>query len=476
LVLFARFAHAILWSTLMMHRMPLVEMVSLARSGAVSSLELVDAHLDRIEAVNPHYNAFTMVLADQARASARRADQGLKMGPLHGVPVTVKDSFDVAGLPTRLGSYFAPEEAAGCDAAVVARLRRAGAIVLGKTNTPEFLTSYETDNFITGRTNNPWNVERTPGGSSGGEAAAIASGCSPGGVGTDGGGSIRVPAHFCGIAGLKPTPGRISFVGHQPAEAAMGISVAGPMARSVEDVRVLFEVLAGYDERAPRSAPVELRAPRLERARIGVFETFYGAPVQAAVRRAIREAGAALKGLGFAVDEFQPQGLERAPNLWSFFFAELPARAAKARVEGREAEAHWTYTENLDKLAERPQASGWQVMESIAARDAMRRSLVKQMKEVPFLLLPVSSIVAFPHRERRFATEAKAVGLFQAMMPSTTFNLLGLPALTVPFTTDDEGMPVGVQIVARPWEEEALLELGVALEAARGAFGAPPEP
>jgi Asp-tRNA(Asn)/Glu-tRNA(Gln) amidotransferase A subunit family amidase len=417
-----------------------------------------------------------MALADQARASAKRADQGLKMGALHGVPVTVKDSFDVAGSPTRLGSYFAPEEPAAADSAVVARLRKAGAIVLGKTNTPEFLTSYETDNFITGRTNNPWNVERTAGGSSGGEAAAIASGCSPGGVGTDGGGSIRVPAHFCGIAGLKPTPGRISLVGYRPTEASLGITVAGPMARTVGDVRLLFEALAGYDERDPRSAPVELRAAKLERGRIGVCETFYGNPVQGAVRRAVLAAGAALRELGFAVDEFQPKGLERAPNLWSFFFAELPARASRARIAGREGEAHWTYTENLEKLAERPAATGCQVMESLAARDAMRRGLVEQMKGVPFLLMPVSSIVAFPHRERRFATESKAIALFQAMMPSTIFNLLGLPALTVPFALDDDGMPVGVQIVARPWEEQALLELGVALEAARGPFGAPPEP
>jgi len=460
----------------MIHRLSLLEMVSLARSGAVSSLELVNAHLDRIEAVNPHFNAFTMVLADQARASARRADQGLKMGPLHGVPVTVKDSFDVAGLPTRLGSYFAPDAPAEEDSPVAARLRRAGAILLGKTNTPEFLTSYETDNYITGRANNPWNVERTPGGSSGGEAAAIASGCSPGGVGSDGGGSIRVPAHFCGIAGLKPTPGRISLIGHRPSEAATGIAVAGPMARSVADVRLLFEALAGHDDRDPLSAPVELRAPSIEQARIGVFETFYDTPVQPAVRRAVREAAAALAGLGFAVDQFRPEGLERAPNLWSFFFAELPARASKERIAGREDEAHWTYTENLDRLLERPPASGWQVIESLAARDRMRRSLVEQMKNVPFLLMPVAGIAAFRHRERRFLTESKPIGLFQAMMPVTIFNLLGFPALSVPFTLDEQGLPVGVQLVARPWEEEALLELGVALETARGPVQAPPKP
>jgi len=460
----------------MIHRLPLVEMASLTRSGALSSQELVEAHLDRIEAVNPHYNAFTMVLADQARASARRADQGLKMGPLHGVPVTVKDSFDVAGVPTRLGSYFAPEAPAAEDSAVAARLRRAGAIILGKTNTPEFLASYETDNYMTGRANNPWNVERTPGGSSGGEAAAIASGCSPGGVGSDGGGSIRVPAHFCGIAGLKPTPGRISLIGHRPQEAATGIAVAGPMARSVADVRLLFDVLAGHDGRDPLSAPVELRAPEIEQARVGVFETFYDTPVQPAIRRAVREAAMALAGLGFKVDEFRPEGMERAPNLWSFFFAELPARASKERIAGREEEAHWTYTENLNRLLERPPASGWQVMESLAARDRMRRSLVEQMRNVPFLLMPVSGIVAFPHRQRKFATESKPIGLFQAMMPVTIFNLLGFPALSVPFTLDEEGMPAGVQLVARPWEEEALLELGVALEAARGPIQAPPRP
>src|SRR5580704_14931926 len=394
----------------MLHRLPLSEMISLVRSKSISALELVNAHLDRIERRNPHLNAFTMVLADQARESARRADQGLPVGSLHGIPVTVKDSFDVAGWPTRLGSFFAPETPAGQDAAVVSRLRCAGAIILGKTNTPEFLASYETDNFITGRTNNPWDLERTPGGSSGGEAAAIAGRCSPGGIGSDGGGSIRVPAHFCGIAGLKPTPGRISIIGHRPSEGVRGIAAVGPMARSVADVRVLFEVLAGYDDRDPLSAPVSLRAASIEGARIGVFETFYDIPVEAAVRRAVREAAALLAGLGFAVDPFRPEGLERAPNLWSFFFAELPARASKERIAGREAEAHWTYTENLDRLLERPPAPGWQVIESLAARDRMRRALVEQMRNVPFLLMPVSSIAAFQHRERSFSTESKLIG------------------------------------------------------------------
>ena len=453
----------------MLHHLSLAEMVSLIRSGSISSLELIDAHLDQIERRNPHLNAFTVVLAEQARASARRADQGLKIGPLHGVPITVKDSFDVAGLPTRLGSYFASEAPAAEDSAVVGRLRKAGAIILGKTNTPEFAMSYETDNFVTGRTNNPWDVERTPGGSSGGEAAAIASGCSPGGVGTDGGGSIRVPAHFCGIAGLKPTPGRISMAGHRSGgDSTTGITVAGPMARSVADVRLLFEVLAGYDDRDPHSAPVPLGDPKVVGTRIGVMEQFSDVPVQSSVRKAIGDAAAALAGIGFEVHSFRPEGIERAPNLWSFFFGELPARGLKERIAGRENEAHWTYTENLDRALDRPPAPGWQVMESLAARDAMRRRLLEQMRRFPVLLLPVSSVVAFRHRERRFETEAKPIGLFQAMMSATTFNVLGLPGLSVPFGMSEEGLPVGVQLVARLWEEELLLEVGARLEAVRG--------
>ena len=223
----------------MLHRLPLCEIASLVRSGSVSSLELADAHLDQIARVNPHLNAFTMVLADQARASAQRADQGLKTGALYGVPLTVKDSFDVAGLPTRLGSYFTSENAGerGFGRGRAASGGR-GRLFSGKTNTPEFLASYETDNFITGRTNNPWDVERTPGGSSGGEAAAIASGCSSGGVGSDGGGSIGVHDAFLRNDQMKPTPGRIPIFGHRPVEGVNGIAAVGPMARSVADVRL----------------------------------------------------------------------------------------------------------------------------------------------------------------------------------------------------------------------------------------------
>src|SRR5215472_12483557 len=228
-------------------------MSAMIRDREISPLEVVEAHLDQIARVNPEINAFTTVFTEEARAAARKAtdavQHGAVLGLLHGIPVTVKDSFDVAGHPTTAGSRLRLQHRAANDATAVANLRAAGAIVIGKTNTPDLLRSYETDNLITGRTNNPWDTSRTPGGSSGGEAAAIAAFCSAGGLGSDGGGSIRIPAHFCGIAGLKPTPGRISSAGHFPAILNPGgmLTVAGPMARSAQDLRMLFAALAGYD-------------------------------------------------------------------------------------------------------------------------------------------------------------------------------------------------------------------------------------
>src|SRR5271157_53575 len=228
------------------------EMVQAVRATRVSPVAVVEAHLDRIAKLNPRLNAFVIIDEDGARAQARRIEaaiqRGERVGPLAGVPVTIKSSIDVAGWRCAAGSRLRANYIAAVDAPLVARLKTAGAVVLGSTNTPEMLMAYETDNLLHGRTNNPWNLDRTPGGSSGGEAAAIASFCSAGGLGSDGGGSIRIPAHFCGIAGLKPTPGRISANGHFPAmnNPSGLLSVAGPLARSAEDLRLLFAALAGY--------------------------------------------------------------------------------------------------------------------------------------------------------------------------------------------------------------------------------------
>jgi Asp-tRNA(Asn)/Glu-tRNA(Gln) amidotransferase A subunit family amidase len=457
-------------------------MAVLVRDSAISPVELVESHLAQIAALNPRINAFVTVLQDEARAAARLAESavmhGEPLGLLHGVPVTVKDSFDVAGLPTLCGSRFRLGHKAAQDAAAVARLRAAGAIILGKTNTPELLSSYETDNLITGRTNNPWNLERTPGGSSGGEAAAIASFCSAGGIGSDGGGSIRIPAHFCGIAGLKPTPGRISGTGHFPVMNHPGglLNVAGPLARSAEDLRLLFAALAGYDSQDPFSAPVPLRPPSVAGLRVGVVEQSYSVPVDPEIRQTVRRAAETLAGLEIPTEPFAPQGLERAPNLWWFFFGQLPAPLTKQIIQGREADAHWTGTEFLaEALRQNAQAAPTveQLLLNLAKRDRMRASLLRQMEDFPVLLMPPCGVTAFPHRTRRWKVGDQEIGLFQAMMPATIFNLLGLPAVVIPFGMSAEGLPIGVQLVGRPYEEEAILELAVRLENARGVFAGP---
>jgi Asp-tRNA(Asn)/Glu-tRNA(Gln) amidotransferase A subunit family amidase len=421
-------------------------MVSMVRDGVVSPLELVDAHLRQIEKRNPSINAFVTVLAEQARDTARALEQSDTPGLLHGVPVTVKDSFDMARMATRVGCVERPQTPASRDATAVARLRAAGAIVIGRTNTPEMLKRYDTDNAITGRTNNPWDVERTPGGSSGGEAAAIAAMCSAGGVASDGGGSIRIPAHFCGIAGLKPTPGRISGTGHTPllGYPAGLVTVVGPMARTAADLRLLFSVLSGYDPQDAFSVPLPLHEPAMDGMRLGVWEQFYGVPVDPQIRAAVRLAAALSGDVGFTVDEFEPGGLERAPNLWNFVFSQ------------------W-----LDKGKE---LTAETALLNLAARNAMRASLLRQMEDVPVILMPVCGITAFRHGESRWQVEGKEIGLFQAAMPAVVANVLGLPAVTIPMTVSSAGVPIGVQLMGRPFEEEILLEIAIRLEQARGPW------
>lgn len=464
----------------MPHRLSLAEMAALIRRRRLSPIELVEAHLAQISKHNPRINAFFTLLGEEARSAAKQAEAALTrgdaIGSLHGIPVTIKESFDIAGMPTRCASRLLPDAPAGSDATAVRRLRMAGAILLGKTNCPEFLASYETDNYFVGRSKNPWDPERTPGGSSGGESAAIAARFSAGGIGSDGGGSIRIPAHFCGIAGLKPTTGRISGTGHRPPMShPIGLlMVAGPMARTANDVRLLFEVLAGYDSQDPFSVPVPMRHPEIEGVRVGLMEQFSNVPVQPAIRDAVHKAGIALASLGFAVEPFQPAGLQKAPNLWGFLFSDLRAVLLKEIVAGREQDAHWTGTEALNEALARPEPTPRQILETLATRDRMRSHLLREMEQFPVLLLPPASIPAFRHRERRWQTPEKSIGLFQATMAATPFNLLGLPALVIPFALDEIGLPIGVQLVGRPFEDEMLLEIGTRLEEARGPFPAPP--
>jgi len=457
-------------------------MADMVREGAISPVELVQAHLRQIERRNPSINAFVSVFAEQALAEARRREHSLarreQTGLLDGVPVTVKDSFDMAGLPTLAGSRSRLGHRAAVDSPVVARLRSAGAIILGKTNTPEFLAAYETDNFVTGRTNNPWDLERTPGGSSGGEAAAIAAYCSAGGIASDGGGSIRVPAHFCGVAGLKPTPGRIPATGHFPSLGYPGglTGVAGAMARTAEDLRLLFSVLAAYDPADPFSTPVPLREPVPVRgSRVGVWERFYDVPVDSYVRAALRQAAEQLQTVGLAVEEFSPSGLERAPNLWAFLFSQWPSLALRKLVAGREQAMHWTLADSLRAASAVDPPTAEQVLRELAARDSLRARLIAQMEGLAAVAMPVCGIAAFRHRERKWDVDGRSIGLFQAMMPAVVANVAGLPAVTIPFGKTRTGLPAGIQLMGHPYQDEQLLEIAVLLEQARGPWAGPQE-
>ncbi len=455
----------------MLHRLTLSDLRDELASGRVTPLEVLNDYLAHLETTNPALNAYVAVYAERAR---ERAVEPLT-GPLAGVPLSIKDSFDVYGRPTFCGSRLRLQHTAGTSATCVQRLEAAGAVILGKTNTPEFLANYETDNHLIGRTNNPWDVSRTPGGSSGGEAAAIASFCSAGGIGSDGGGSVRWPAHACGIAALKPTPGRVPATGHVPPIIHPGglLGVAGPMARTARDLRLLFDVVSGYDDQDPFSVPLDRQVANFAQLKIGFADRFASVPVASAIAAAVKDAAHRLeRDLKLPVESWFPRGIERAPNLWAFFFSVLPAEFTRDLLAGREADAHWTGTELLDQLAGQPAPTGRQVVENLAARDHMRANLLRQMRDYRVLLWPVAGIQAFPHRERRYATDGKEIGLFEAMMPLYPANLLGLPAVVIPWTVSG-GLPIGIQLIGRPFEEELLLELAARLEDARGPFDLP---
>jgi amidase len=449
----------------MIERWTLAEMADRIRRKEISARELVEAHLKRIEQINPRINAFVCVLAEQALAMSSAPGSG----PLSGVPVTIKDQFDITGVPTLCGSKMRGGHVATRDATAVARLRAAGAIILGKTNVPELVSSYETDNFVTGRTVNPWNPDCTPGGSSGGEAAAIAACCSAGGLGSDGGGSIRVPAHFTGIVGFKPTHRRIGGGGsYPPALPPAGLmSAPGPMARTVSDVRLLFDVMQGSDDRDSLSTGWSVLHGSVVKPRIGVVRQFYNVPVHPDIAIALDRAAVTLRDCGYEVEEFTLPGLERAPNVWAFFFAELGSIQIREILAGHENDAHWTIAENLRPS---PMADANTVVANFRERERLRALTLEAMQRCTVLLTPPCSIPAMKHRERRWQINGQSIGLFAAMAHATIWNLMGFPALVLPFGMTAEGMPTGVQLVGRPFEDEIVLETGERLEQARGAF------
>jgi Asp-tRNA(Asn)/Glu-tRNA(Gln) amidotransferase A subunit family amidase len=462
--------------------LPAAVMADLIRRKEISPVELAEAHLAQIETLNPKLNAFIEVDADRVRASAREAESTVRSGDspgtLHGVPISIKSSISVAGLRWEAGTRLRQGLVAAQDAPLVTRLKKAGAIVLGTTNTPELLMAWETDNLLYGRTNNPWDLSRTAGGSSGGEAAAIAAGMSAGGIGSDGGGSIRVPAHFTGICGLKPTPGRVPTTGHHPASGGPFalLGVVGPMARTAADLRLLFQIVQGFDAEDTCSAPVPLlwrSEEEIRKLKVGYFEDDGRTPVTAETRSAVRTAAEALRGVGFQVEPFRPDFLEEARLLWHKFFVSAGGMLLRPLFRGREVDLSPILSQFLECSAAEPPLTGQTLLEAWIGRDVVRAKCFRQMEQVPILLCPVAAIPAFLHGERSWIVEGKQIDYLDAWSYSQFFNLLGNPAAVVPVGRSHESLPIGVQIVGRPWREEEVLSIAQIVEKECGISARP---
>jgi amidase len=460
---------------------PASRQLDLLRSGELSISELAEAQIRRIETFNPVLNALVDFDADRVRAEARRLDAvplAERKGKLHGLPVTVKSSIATAGFRCEIGSLLHEGDVPREDAEVVARLRAAGALILGTTNCPEFLMAYETDNLLHGRTLNPWDLERTPGGSSGGESSAIAAGLSAAGLGSDSGGSVRVPAHFTGICSLKPTPGRIPGRGHLP--PCVGpfsvLGAIGPMARTIEDVALLFRVLGGQDPLDPVSPRVRLRRPgpkALRAQTIGVFEDDGLVPCTPETRLAVRAAADALRQAGFRVEPFRPRTLELLRQLWWKFFVQCGAMFYGPAIRGREHRLSPIFQEFLQFQKAEPALTAQSLLDAWAELDVMRARTLEEMSLHPILLCPVASLPAFKPGERVWMIEGKVVEYLDAVRHTQWFNALAAPAAVVPVGRSPEGLPIGVQIAGRPWEDEMVLGVAAVVDA---AFGYKPPP
>lgn len=438
------------------------------RDGELSPVEVVQAHLDRIESVNSKLNALiafpdgAMERAQEAEATAMR---GEFRGPLHGVPFTVKDCVDTSGVVTTRGSRLFENHVPEADATVVTRLKDAGGIFIAKSNMPEFALWWETDNLVYGRTENPWMIGRTPGGSSGGEAAAVASGMSPLGIGSDVGGSIREPANYCGIVGLKATHGRIPLTGHWP-EALLRFMHVGPIVRSVGDAAMALSIMAGPDGVDHYALPVPLPEVSNLASPAGLRVAWCPegpfAPVERQVQDTVASAAAALGELGCSV---QPVGLDGWEN-WPGQQISARIFAAEGNVylapiiEGRED----MLALSMQRRLAIPGPSYDEYLEAMEQVEQLRAAAIRLFNDFDVLLLPTGPMVAHPHDTRRHEIGGETAPARHALTCTVPFDLTGSPALSVPFGLSDGGLPIGVQIVGRHFEETTILRVGAALE------------
>jgi amidase len=449
------------------------ELAAMVRAKEVSSSEVIDAHIARIEVVNPKLNAVAQLLADSARAAAADADvalaKGEAVGPLHGVPFTVKDAIQINGVISSGGTLGRKDYVAKEDAVVITRMRGAGAILLANTNVPELCLAGETDSLVYGRTNNPFDTARTPGGSSGGEAAIIAAGGSPLGLGSDVGGSIRQPAHYCGIAGIKPTTGRVPTTGHWPAlDGLLGsLFQIGPMARTVEDLALTLPIIAGPDWRDPYAAPVPLGSPSavdISALRIATFTDNGAAQADADTVAAVAAAAKVLTDVGAVVEADAPSAIGRGPDLMiAILRADAGAGVRGLLKESGTTELHPLMRSVLELQGDSP-LSAADFGSLLAELDQWRGEMLSFMEGYDAILCPNTISAAVPH------------GGFSgsAWSTSTTsqFNLTGWPGAVVRAGQSGE-LPIGVQVVARPWQEDVALALAKHIETALGGWRPP---
>jgi len=454
------------------------------RTKQVSSVEVVQAYVQRIEAINSKLNAVVQLTAETALAQAREADAALARGEikgsLHGVPFTVKDNIETAGVICTAGTKGRATFVPSHDAPIVSRLRAAGAILLGKTNMPELGLGVETDNLVYGRTNNPYDTERIAGGSSGGEAALIAAGGSPLGLGNDAGGSIRSPAHFCGIAGLKPTSGRVSRTGHVPGFGGHldALWLSGPMARFVEDLWLTLPLITGVDGRDPAIVPMPLGdsyAVELKRLKAAVYtqlplsvggvdQVVYPTPETVMT---VTRAAKALADAGLHVEEDRPPGIEYSWELWFRLAAADGGAGLKAFLQQiGTTEPSPLMQAALDAWAAYA-LSTTELLGRIYQWDFFRSAMLSFMDKYDVLLCPANAESA-PRHGVSFTPAA-----FPAFAYPMAYNLTGWPAAVVRAGISPDGLPIGVQIVGRPWREDVVLAVAQHIETALGGWQRP---
>ena len=453
---------------------PLRQIAAAIASGEVTSETITRAFLDRIEAVNGPLNAVVCMDAETALKRAKNADAALKAGdlrgPLHGVPITLKDSLDTIDHVTTWGTTGRREVRPGADATCVARLRDAGAVVLGKTNTPEFTLSFETDNLVYGQTSNPYDQSLTPGGSSGGAAAIIAAGGSPFDVGTDTGGSIRLPAHFCGIVGLKPTTGRIPCTGNAlPTSGLLApLSQPGPMGRFVDDIAYTLPVMAGPDNQDPNAVDAVLHDPDavdVDDLRIAWHADNGIRTPSADIVRAVTDAVDRLRESGHEVTESRPPGLEMAYFIMNRVFGADGGDLIEMLIE----DAHTTdvspaLQNSLARHRAQPDMNQREFAQVMMLWHNYKSSMLSFFNDFDVLLCPVNASTAIPHGTTRE---------IDGYSHTAAYNLTGWPGLVVRAGTDSAGLPIGIQILARPFREDQCIAVGRVLESLLGDMPGP---